>query len=341
MNSLKYALIALAILPAIAVAQVNTRLDQVKAAPVPASVHGPKIDQAKGYFVEEIKKGSGAYWVTEGTHQVMFLTTGKGVVVVDAPPLFGDKIVKAIAEVTKEPVKHLIYSHGHADHITGAHHFPAGIEIIASAHIASEIKTSQRDKRIVPFGTFVGGKPAPLVTKIVKPNQKLKIGTQEIVFRELPAHHSHSDLAVFLPKHGILMAVDLVWPGWVPFERLGTTNDVAAYIAAHDSILKMKWDVMVAGHVARLATRVDVETNREYVNDLLVAGAKSLQTIDYMAAAKKTGFENPFLTVETYLDMVSKSASDEVEKKWGGKLAGSDIWTYANARAVIMYLRLY
>ena len=70
------------------------------AAPVPEVAKGVSIPQDKGYVVEEIKDG--LYWVTEGAYTAMFLTTGKGVIVVDAPPSFGDKILKAISDVTNE-----------------------------------------------------------------------------------------------------------------------------------------------------------------------------------------------------------------------------------------------
>src|SRR4029078_11672017 len=88
------------------------------AAPLPEAAKGVPIPPDKGYSVKEISDG--LYWVTEGAYVSMFLTTGKGVIVVDAPPSFGDKMLKAIAEVTKEPITYVIYSHSHADHIGGA-----------------------------------------------------------------------------------------------------------------------------------------------------------------------------------------------------------------------------
>ncbi len=48
------------------------------AAPIPPTARGPVIPQDKGYLVEELSDG--LYWVTDGTYQVMFLTTGMGVV---------------------------------------------------------------------------------------------------------------------------------------------------------------------------------------------------------------------------------------------------------------------
>ena len=50
-------------------------------APLPEAAGGVAIDPEKGYIVEQL--GEGLYWVGDGTYQMMFLTTGVGVVVVD------------------------------------------------------------------------------------------------------------------------------------------------------------------------------------------------------------------------------------------------------------------
>ena len=97
------------------------------AAPLPETSIGPAIDYSKGYLVEEIKDG--LYWVTEGAYQAMFLTTGEGVIVVDAPPSIGQNYLKAIAEVTEEPITHVIYSHTHNDHVGAMSMFPDGCSL--------------------------------------------------------------------------------------------------------------------------------------------------------------------------------------------------------------------
>ena len=89
---------------------------------LPDNAGGPAIDQEKGFVVEEI--GRGLYHLNDGTYQIMFLTTGEGVIVVDAPPSTGENILTAIASVTDEPITHVIYSHTHNDHIAAAGLYP-------------------------------------------------------------------------------------------------------------------------------------------------------------------------------------------------------------------------
>ena len=81
-----------------------------------------EIDPEKGYAVTEI--GDGLYWLIDHSYQTMFLTTGEGVIIVDAPRQMGEKIIQAISEVTNEPITHVIYSHIHKDHIGSAHLYP-------------------------------------------------------------------------------------------------------------------------------------------------------------------------------------------------------------------------
>ena len=57
--------------------------------------------------------------ITDNIYQSMFLVYDRGVVVVDAPPNYAKRIPRAIAEVTNNPVTHVIYSHSHIDHIGG------------------------------------------------------------------------------------------------------------------------------------------------------------------------------------------------------------------------------
>ena len=84
---------------------------------IPESARGPAINPDKGYRLQEL--GDGLYMVTDNIYQSMFLVYDRGVVVVDAPPNYAKQIPRAIAEVTNNPVTHVIYSHSHIDHIGG------------------------------------------------------------------------------------------------------------------------------------------------------------------------------------------------------------------------------
>jgi hypothetical protein len=50
---------------------------------LPDAARGIAVPANKGYAVEQI--GEGLYFVTEGFYTTMFMTTGVGTIVVDAP----------------------------------------------------------------------------------------------------------------------------------------------------------------------------------------------------------------------------------------------------------------
>ena len=54
------------------------------------------VDPKKGYVVQKVKPD--VYVITDGIYNSAFVTTGKGVVLFDAPAFLAQHIVKAVAE---------------------------------------------------------------------------------------------------------------------------------------------------------------------------------------------------------------------------------------------------
>jgi len=308
------------------------------AAPVPKSAYGVPIPKDKGYVVEEIKDG--LYWVTEGAYTAMFLTTGEGVIVVDAPPSFGDKMLKAIGDVTKEPITHVVYSHAHADHIGGASRFPKNATYIAHVETKKRLERMDDGDRHFPYGMFVGGKPVPLPTVTFEDNYTLKVGNQTLLLDYKGDDHEPGNIYVYAHKQKVLLKIDIVFPGWTPFKGLAIAEDTVGYLKAHDVILSYDFDKLVSGHWGKLATRKDVEIQKQYMQDIQANAGKALQTIDFYAIANKVGFTNTALLFESYLDAVSNECAKLTEPKWIDKLGGVDVWTKDHCYKVIMATRV-
>jgi alkyl sulfatase BDS1-like metallo-beta-lactamase superfamily hydrolase len=75
------------------------------------------LDPELGCAVKEV--GGGVFVVSDNMWQSAFLVTDSGVVVFDVPESFGNSIQSVVARVTDKPIKTLIYSHIHRDHIGG------------------------------------------------------------------------------------------------------------------------------------------------------------------------------------------------------------------------------
>ena len=303
-------------------------------APIPETVYGPQIPQDKGYFVEEIKDG--LYWITEGTYHAMFLTTGEGVIVVDAPPSIGENILKAIKETTDEPITHVIYSHSHADHIAAASMYPEDAIYIAHEETASRLARQGSFE----FGLFVGGSDVPDPTITFSDSYTLTVGTQTLELEYKGPAHRPGNIFIYAPEQKVLMFIDVIFPGWTPFKWLAVAEDVPAFIDAHDWILSYDFDTLISGHVGRLGTREDVETQKEYILDIQLNAAKALQTVDFNAIAQEVGFSNIWLLFDTYLDAVGEECARLTENEWVGKLAAVDVFTKSHCDKLAESLRI-
>lgn len=283
---------------------------------IPEAAKGPMIPE-KGYLVKEI--GNQLYWVTDGTYDTMFLVTDNGVVAVDAPPSLGEKYLKAISEVTDKPITHVIYSHAHIDHIGAASMFPTNATIIAQEDTADEL---QRAKAVATNDTIV----PPVPTETFSKNMTLNIGNQTLQLDYYGINHYPGNIFIYAPNQKVLMLVDIVFPGWVPFAYLAIAKDTAGFIEAHDIALSnYDFSTLVAGHLTRIGTVEDVIIQREFVSDLENAAAAANKNVAFSEIARQVGsFDNPWLLFSKYIDAVNEECAEEMMPKWQDKLGGAE-----------------
>jgi glyoxylase-like metal-dependent hydrolase (beta-lactamase superfamily II) len=206
----------------------------------------PSIDSGKGYFVDEI--ADGIYWLIGGNYQTMFITTGQGVIVIDAPQPIGNSYLAAIQAVTDEPITHVIYSHSHPDHVGGAGIFPPDIDYIAQQDTAD----------------ILSGVPDATIT--FDDSYTLTVGSQVLELAYIGTYHSAGDMVIYAPRQKVLMVVDLFHPGSAPFAGFGVTIDLGAHLQAHDLLInEYDFNVMIPGHTEILATKAHLEINRAFI----------------------------------------------------------------------------
>ncbi|WP_236766806.1 MBL fold metallo-hydrolase [Acinetobacter junii] len=104
---------------------------------------GEKIDRLynrnlqQEYVLQRMTENT--YFFQTQFYGTMFYVGKKGVLLFDPVENAGEKILKAIAEVTKLPVTTIVYSHGHADHISSS---PVIIEASKKAGVKVRIISS-------------------------------------------------------------------------------------------------------------------------------------------------------------------------------------------------------
>jgi glyoxylase-like metal-dependent hydrolase (beta-lactamase superfamily II) len=292
---------------------------------VPESARGPAIDDNKGYRLQDL--GDGLYMVTDNIYQSMFLVYDKGIVVIDAPPNYAGKIPKAIAEVSDKPITHLIYSHSHTDHIGGARSLGGSPIIIAQEETLRLLKRATDPNRPVPTVTFAT-------------TYNLTVGGKTL---ELSYHgdaHEPGNIFIYAPKQRVLMAVDLVFPGWMPWRRFAVAHDVPAYFEQVALIGTLPWQTLVGGHVARTGTHADVDRQIEFMADVKKAAASALAATQPGVGLNSLDAANPWAGYDNYIDRVALSCVNAVTPQWSSKLAAFDVYVWDQCYSMEQSLRI-
>lgn len=292
---------------------------------VPASALGPAVDPARGYRLQDL--GGGLYMVTDNAYQSMFLVYDGGVVVVDVPPAYAAHIPKAIAEVSNKPVTHVVYSHSHSDHIGGAKSLGGRPVIIAHEETLRLLKRAADPNRPLPTVTFAD-------------RYTLRVGDKVL---ELSYHgnaHEPGNIFIHAPAQRVLMVVDVVFPGWMPWRRFALAQDIPGYFAQVEQIRKMEWETLVGGHVARTGTHADVDLQAEFNADVKQAAAAALASTKPGEGLNPLDRANPWAGFDNYIDRVAARCVNTLTPKWSSRLAGFDVYVWDQCYAMEQSLRI-
>jgi glyoxylase-like metal-dependent hydrolase (beta-lactamase superfamily II) len=202
----------------------------------------------------KVEGTEGVYIFRNVNHQSMFIVTNDGVIATDpvayGRPNGGQQYVDAIRKVTDKPIKYVIYSHHHFDHIAGGKAFKDAGATFVAHHMAKKRLEQLKDPNTVLPDEAVSDK-----------GRTITLGgtTLELSYQGL--NHSDSTLVMRLPKEKIIFVVDTLPVGQVPgrgmidFHPLETEDFIK-------KVLAMDWERLIPGHPGvgdRLGTKKDVQ----------------------------------------------------------------------------------
>jgi glyoxylase-like metal-dependent hydrolase (beta-lactamase superfamily II) len=208
----------------------------------------------------------GVYIFRNGGHQAMFVVTSAGVIATDpigyGRPTGGQTYLDEIKKVTSQPVKYVIYSHHHFDHIAGGKAFKdAGATFIAHKR-AQERLTAIKDPHTVMPDEVVGDG-----------GRTVTLGNTTLELIYLGLNHSDSTLLMRLPKDKIVFAVDFISVGSVPGRGMIDSYPLE-WEKSLEKVIAMDWDRLIPGHPGpggRLGTKKDVQDLLTFLQDASAA----------------------------------------------------------------------
>jgi glyoxylase-like metal-dependent hydrolase (beta-lactamase superfamily II) len=194
--------------------------------------------------------------------QAMFVVTPAGVIATDpigyGRPEAVTTYVEEIKKVTNQPIKYVIYSHHHLDHIAGGKPFKdAGAKFVAHKRAKERLAVLQDPHTVIPDET-------------VDKNRTIKLGNTTLELTYLGLNHSDSMLLMRLPKEKIIFTVD-----WLPVGSLPGRGMIDSYPLEWESsikkVLAMDWERLIPGHPGtpdgRLGTKKDAQDILSFLQD--------------------------------------------------------------------------
>jgi glyoxylase-like metal-dependent hydrolase (beta-lactamase superfamily II) len=196
----------------------------------------PQIETTKVDGTENV------YIFRNGNHQAMFVVTKDGVIATDpvayGRPNGGQQYVDEIRKVTKAPIKFLIYSHHHYDHIAGGKAFKdAGATIVAHRKVKD---------RLAPLKD----PNTPLPDQLVPDTGRvITLGGTRLELHYFGPNHSDTTLVMRLPKEKIIFVVDTIPVGAFPARGMIDFYPLETE-AFMNKVIAMDWEKLIPGHPA-------------------------------------------------------------------------------------------
>lgn len=187
-------------------------------------------------------------------HYSVFLVTSEGILVTD--PIDADAAKWLKAELGKRfpgvPIRYLVYSHSHADHIAGGEVFADTATVVAHERAKQRI-AAERIPTATPQATF-------------SDRETLQLGGKQIELIYLGPSHSDNLILMRFPAERTVFAVDIVAVKRLPYQDFPDA-DLNGMMATLEGLEALDFDILAPGHGA-LGGKADVADNLRYLETL-------------------------------------------------------------------------
>ena len=244
---------------------VNATAGQFTYKPASPTVPAVDLQKIEGGHLERFQMpfqiqrlSDNVYWVSVSYYNVTVLVGKESVLLIDAPIARGKQILEAINAITNKPLKAIVYSHAHSDHV-------GDVGVILRELGNNDVELYATEEVRDEFIAHKMSMPAP--TKIISDHIYFDGHYLEII-KTLVGHTP--DNTAFLIKDGnrkILHAVDILHPDQLEFRNFSLAQDPIVFQNDLETLMSMDWDVMVTGH-NNLGYKEDVKFLQDYIADI-------------------------------------------------------------------------
>lgn len=254
--------------------------------------------------VEDRDLGHGVHMLESFGGNIGVLAGDEGVLLIDAEwPQLHDKVLAAVSHISGKPIRYLVNTHWHWDHVGGDGLFgKAGVVIFSSEQTRNYIARAQASKTSPP-GTPYAPDPAAIPVVTVDHEIRFSLAGQTVQIIHVPPAHTDGDLIVRFIEADVIQTGDTFFHGFYPDIDQPHGGTIDGMIALYDMIYKMCGPNtrIIPGH-GPVANREDV---REYQSMLREVRKRVAKAVD------------AGLTEEA---LIASHPLDDLDRKWGGNL---------------------
>ena len=188
-----------------------------------------------------------------GGGQAMFIVTSAGVIATDpigyGRPQAVTTYLDEIKKITNQPIRYVIYSHHHFDHIAGGKPFKdAGATFISHRRAKERLAVLKDPHTVLPDETF-------------DDKRTIRLGNTTLDLTYMGLNHSDSTIVMSLPREKIIFTVDAI-----PVGGFLGRGMIDSYPLEWEEFMKkviaMDWERLIPGHPGaggRLGTKQDAQ----------------------------------------------------------------------------------
>jgi glyoxylase-like metal-dependent hydrolase (beta-lactamase superfamily II) len=260
-------------------------------------------------------------WMLQGAGGNIGVCAGPdGVLLIDDQfAELSDKIKAAVTSLSSQPLRFVLNTHWHGDHVGGNENMAnAGATIVAQNNVRLRMSVEQYNAVFDRRSPASPARALPVITF----NDSLTFhlnGDDITCFHVAPAH-TDGDVIVWFHKANVIHMGDCLFNGFYPVIDVSSGGHVAGMIAADDRVLAVAGPdtKLVPGH-GPLATRADLQAFRDMLKTSseriakLVKQKKSLKEIqdakplaDLDAKWGQGGIKPEIYIQEVVLDLTGK-----------------------------------
>src|SRR5881275_2987023 len=192
---------------------------------------------APAVLTKKVDGTDNVYVFRYGGHQSMFVVTPQGVIATDPISYLrpAQPYIDAIKAVTDKPIKYVVYSHHHYDHIAGGKPFKdLGARFLAHRNARIRLEELKNPDVVLP-------------DEVVDGVRILELGGVRVELHYVGRNHSDNSLVVLVPKDKLLFTVDFIPIQTVQFRDL-PAGYLPDWFDSLDRVVELDWDRMIPGH---------------------------------------------------------------------------------------------